>query len=190
MSIRHQPAQGLCEFGIKATPPTPHHPDGHSPTPAGWAPTHTSAHTCMAVHNSPDLRKVPKICRKRKGGQCILHQAPSPGLPQAFHSIWLYHIPAGWILGYPPPKQDPGPWRVPDLPHGPGFKVRFLVGTRDWSDCPTRLPFKAWLRLLPTPPRPLSPHLLAVFTTQEARRASELGNSRPPPSHGRQLKYN
>ena len=52
-----------------------------------------------------------------------------------------------------------------DLPHGPGFEVRFLVGTRDWSDCPTWLPFKACLELLPTPPRPLSPHLLAVFTT-------------------------
>lgn len=65
--------------------------------------------------------------------------------------------------------------------------MRFLAGVSDWSGCPTWPPFKAWLGLLPAPPHPLSPHLPAVFTTQEARRASELGNSQPSPSHCRQL---
>lgn len=65
--------------------------------------------------------------------------------------------------------------------------MRFLAGVSDWLGCPTWPHFKAWLGLLPAPPRPLSPHLPAVFTTQEAGRASELGNSQPSPSHRRQL---
>lgn len=190
MSIRHQPAQGLCELGIKATPPT--HPtiqmvtaqprlDGPPRIPP---PTPAWLYTTVLTSG-----KSPRFVGKGKADSAfsirpLLRAFPKHSIPSGFT---ISQLGGSWATH--PPSRTLGR-RGPDLPHGPGFKVRFLVGTRDGSDCPTWLPFKAWLRLLPTPPRPLSPHLLAVFTTQEARRASELGNSRPPPSHGRQLKYN
>lgn len=58
--------------------------------------------------------------------QYILHQAPSLGLPHAFHPILAPQYPSWMNLGPLTPSVgiwtlDPRPWKGLDLPHKQGF---------------------------------------------------------------------
>lgn len=115
--------------------------DGHNPAPSGLAPTHASAHTCTLVQSSPDPRKVPKICRKRKGRHSTFSTRP---LLWAFpkHSIpfSFYHVPAGQNLDSLPRPLDPGGSEL--APH-PGILSQVPSWSQHWLGWPTWLPFKA-----------------------------------------------
>lgn len=89
VGTRYRPAQGLCVIWKKVT----HRPDGHRPTLIPQ-PTPAQLHTATLTPG-----KSPRFVGKGKADACILHQAPSLGLPQAFHPILAPQYPSWMNLG-------------------------------------------------------------------------------------------
>lgn len=166
MGTRRRPEQGLRVAWEKVT----HRLDGHSPTRARLAPTHTSVRTCTAVHSSSDLRKVPKFCRKRKGihrhspAGCFSGSSPSipshsGSAPSQLDKPWATSPLVGpWTL-------DPGPWTQGA---GPAPHPRILSQVPSWSQRLAGLPSLAPLQgLAQVPASSALPSVPTVFTTKE-----------------------
>lgn len=126
VSTRYWPAQGLCVIWKRMI----HCPDGHNPTRTGLAPIHTSAHTCTAIRSSSDPRKVPKICRKRKGRRSTFSTKPLLWVfPKHPIPFWLHYIPAGRTLGRSPPQEDLGPQALEGADHAPHPRILSQVSS-------------------------------------------------------------
>lgn len=155
-----------------------HCPDEHSPARAGLAPTHTSAHTCTAVHSGSDLRKVPKICRKRKGTHSTFSSRPFLWVfPKHSIPFWLHHIPAGRTLGHSALGRalDPGPWKQGA---GPAPCLRILSQAPSWSERLARLPNLAPLQALAQAPASTSlPSVPTPLRSVYHKDRGKLGNS-------------
>lgn len=126
VGTKYWPAQGLCVIWKRMI----HCLDGHSPTRAGLAPIHTSAHTCTAIRSSSDPRKVPKICRKRKGRRSTFSTKPLLWVfPKHSIPFWLHYIPAGRTLGHSPPQEDLGPWALEGAEPAPHPRILSQVSS-------------------------------------------------------------